>query len=1564
MSHSTEDYILPLNTIFATLVACLIGALFPLPAYSQSSPDVLYEVGHLTGDCLANPPTSLLGSGSVSGNISAPGTPCSFTSTASASVSAGTLSMNTTLTLEKDSTGSCGSRCGGWGFTIYTKYPANMTLEGGGSASGSFTGANSGSVGYGQYPLNAGSYGLTYSGSQSGSTSSSSSTAINLSCSSPANTSLPGYAGIPYYRAYQSNGQLYRLNGTVSVGASGNASATIAGAGSVSVNFATGNPVAKISPDEPGGMATYPITLSNASYDTDGPSGSGVCSTNWTLTKPDSTTATSSNNSVYTFTPAVPGPYSASILVTDNEGVTATTSVPFGVLPVRAPFPGSDARNSEEIETSCGGPGSGGSPGGMSVDPSAHTSTTRVNPQSGDSGLKLHDPTRTRGFPLNMDIQINNQRGLTQRKTSIGNGHFTYSIALYVKQYYDGAGTLHKDRYLIDSDGTEFFLGVATAPIVNPAGFLGTFQSGGVGWYLLNAGPPGDIWQAGNWKYEFYTSGLLYRLTDPNGNIQELKWINGDTLTEVKDLSTGRKLTFELDAAPLIARSLENGYGSRIYFVYDAAQRITSMEVRDGTAAVVEKLDITYNAQGLINTVTKDGDSASTQTFSYRSVGNGVHLGNISWAGGGTHVNYFGSPGSGAAFRTVSTNSLGGQTTYDYDSNGALIRMTLPVMNGASAGATYTFQNDSNFNVTQISDGATTTNLTYNSKGKVTQIDNNSGGVYNFTYASNGIDLTAVSDSLGTLGTLVYGNSSVPHMPTSITNADGNTWTKTYNSKGQVLTVVPPSGSPTGTTTYEYEETTTAANYGYLKKITNGAGNVTQFTGYNGTGDITSIVQTPETGVNITTSFTYDGAQRVKTETLPDGKQRTYTYNYRKLASITDEASNVTNFTFCSVCGKLNGIQAPLSKNLSWQQDADHRTTGFTDARNNQTQYQYGLAGELKKTLYPDGSYSIYRYDNYGRLAETEDTRGNKQQYAYDAAGRVDSLTLVPYSGSPATIDYNYRVDDLISSVTDEVGTTTYSYTSGRRISGVSYDWSTSGLTNTQTVLYTYNPDSTLDSMEWKDGATIVVSWDYGYDGAGRTTSVANSFGETTSYTYDGVGKMKTQANQNGTSATYTYNQQRGWPTQILHKAGTTPFASYDLAYDGGSNTVGNLTGVTELDGSTMAYTYDALFRLTGETRNGTGAYTQSYTYDLAGNVTQTNGSAFASYDSANKVTSLSGGSISYDTDGNVTGVSSTNIPSTTISWDARNRLRRQQTSADDLTYEYDASGKRVLKFLTDSPSTKTFYVFSGTGLIGEITSGSPTYAYTWGSGGLVSQRAIGSDQSRWYHFGPQGETRYTSSASAVIVDSYLYNGFGRLIASTGSNSNPFKFGGSVGYYSDGSAGMVLATYRWYSADLIRWISRDPIEYRGGDNLYEYVHSNPIGAVDPLGLDSEMCYRAINEFPGAMHCFQRFNKDEKDTLSYYKDGVNPDGDPHAALSCVQASSTPQQDQCIRDQMHKCKGSDWDGRTNNCCHCIESALTACGLSIPDSAWPNKPINPREPHDRRVSPPRVIIPGFIF
>lgn len=61
---------------------------------------------------------------------------------------------------------------------------------------------------------------------------------------------------------------------------------------------------------------------------------------------------------------------------------------------------------------------------------------------------------------------------------------------------------------------------------------------------------------------------------------------------------------------------------------------------------------------------------------------------------------------------------------------------------------------------------------------------------------------------------------------------------------------------------------------------------------------------------------------------------------------------------------------------------------------------------------------------------------------------------------------------------------------------------------------------------------------------------------------------------------------------------------------------------------------------------------------------------------------------------------------------------------------------------------------------------------------------------------------------------------------------------GHQGLYHDKEFQLIYNRARYLSPRLRRFISRDPLGYINGPNLYEYVASNPINLLDALGLDA------------------------------------------------------------------------------------------------------------------------------
>ena len=81
----------------------------------------------------------------------------------------------------------------------------------------------------------------------------------------------------------------------------------------------------------------------------------------------------------------------------------------------------------------------------------------------------------------------------------------------------------------------------------------------------------------------------------------------------------------------------------------------------------------------------------------------------------------------------------------------------------------------------------------------------------------------------------------------------------------------------------------------------------------------------------------------------------------------------------------------------------------------------------------------------------------------------------------------------------------------------------------------------------------------------------------------------------------------------------------------------------------------------------------------------------------------------------------------------------------------------------------------------------------------------------------------------------YEYDAFGNTTAQSGSKADEFKFRFSTKYY-DKETGLVHFQLRPYAPKFHSFISTDPIEERGGLNLYGFCANDPINKWDYLGM--------------------------------------------------------------------------------------------------------------------------------
>jgi RHS repeat-associated protein len=194
--------------------------------------------------------------------------------------------------------------------------------------------------------------------------------------------------------------------------------------------------------------------------------------------------------------------------------------------------------------------------------------------------------------------------------------------------------------------------------------------------------------------------------------------------------------------------------------------------------------------------------------------------------------------------------------------------------------------------------------------------------------------------------------------------------------------------------------------------------------------------------------------------------------------------------------------------------------------------------------------------------------------------------------------------------------------------------------------------------------------------------------------------------------------------------------------------------------------------------------------------------------------------------------------------------------------YDYDAQGRRVLKVLDENadgtPDKYVHFYLNGQQVIEtrEAASSSaqpeslnPTYQYVWSpryvdslilrdsyTGGVLQAA------SRLYYLN-DGNFNVTAllNASGVVLERYAYTPYGKttvldadftLDANNLSDfSNTTLFAGRE---LDPETGLYYNRARYYSAELGRFVARDPIQ--ADVALYRYCGNNSIARVDPSGL--------------------------------------------------------------------------------------------------------------------------------
>jgi RHS repeat-associated protein len=234
-------------------------------------------------------------------------------------------------------------------------------------------------------------------------------------------------------------------------------------------------------------------------------------------------------------------------------------------------------------------------------------------------------------------------------------------------------------------------------------------------------------------------------------------------------------------------------------------------------------------------------------------------------------------------------------------------------------------------------------------------------------------------------------------------------------------------------------------------------------------------------------------------------------------------------------------------------------------------------------------------------------------------------------------------------------------------------------------------------------------------------------------------------------------------------------------------------------------------------------------------------------YDNLNRLLEDDTYTYTYDNNGNLTSkVDKVSSVTTTYQYDGENRLIQVATPTDIVLYQYDGFGRRISKTIN---GVVTKYVYDREDILFELDENNQIKArYTHGPG--IPALPAGRDEpisvdrdtdgngtletTYYYHYDGLGSVTAITDSAGTVVQTYVYDAFGKIVQQTGSIENSSAY---TGREWDAEAGLYFYRARYYDPSIGRFINADPIGFSGGDvNFYVYVQNNPVNFADPYGL--------------------------------------------------------------------------------------------------------------------------------
>jgi RHS repeat-associated protein len=782
------------------------------------------------------------------------------------------------------------------------------------------------------------------------------------------------------------------------------------------------------------------------------------------------------------------------------------------------------------------------------------------------------------------------------------------------------------------------------------------------------------------------------------------------------------------------------------------------------------------------------------------------------------------------------TDALGRTTSYTYNSLGqktAMVAPTPTILTGGPSSTT-TYQYDALGNLVQTAAPLSrTTGSTYDANGNKISDTDARGNVTTYQYdALNRLTTTTYSDKTTSSKSYDFRNNVV-----TSTDQAGNITQNAYDLAGRLTSVTRGYGtSSASTTSYTYDSAghkisetdalghTTSYTYdaaGRLTAVSGVKGNTTY--GYDDAGNQTSRTD----GNGNTTTFQYDARKRLIKTTYPDKTTVVNSYDGPgNLASVTDQNGNVVQYTYDAANQLKTVVQVnhpnPSNNTNLYGYDNLGNLTGLTDENLHTTVNGFDVLNESITKILPDATHTESRqYDTAGNLISLTHFNGVTTTYTYDALNRMLSRTTP--GESPVSFSYTPTGKYLTSTAAD--GTVNYAYDALDRL--------TTKATPEGTLNYTYDVAGHVETIVSSNpnGASVA----YTYDDLNRLQTVVDNRlpgQNTTTYTYDPASNVATVAYPNGLQSNFTYDALNRLTEMI------TPVSGYSYTL----GATGNRTQAVEINGRTINWNYDGIYRLTSETisddpakNNGSVAYgldpvgnRQSETSTLSGL-----SSGSFTYNADDQISSET-----YDANGNTL-----TAGGKSYTYDSENHMTSMTGNGTVVTMVYDAFGNRVAK--TVNGVTTKYLVeddVNPTGLpqvLEETVNGAVQRVYTYGLQRISEYQVVSNAwTASFYGYDGAGSVRQLTDSTGKVTDEYEYDAYGNSFTKTGTTPNNYLYRGEQ-YDSD--LGLYYLRARYYNPNTGRFMSRDP--YDGDTKIpatlhkYFYAGGDPVNLKDPTGRD-------------------------------------------------------------------------------------------------------------------------------